>query len=166
MPSLSLRPWATPLVAASFLLMAVTGTLMFFHAATGLSKEIHEWAGWVLLAGAGAHVAINWRPLTIHLRRPLAQGILAAGVVAVAISLVPSSEGGAPDIQKMVNSLSTASLSQLAAIGGQTEETVTTRLNQAGLTVTSPDQTIADIAGTDTGARIVALQTALTPSAD
>lgn len=168
MPSLSLRfrCWATPLVGASFLLMAATGTLMFFHAATGLSQQIHEWAGWVLLVGAAAHLATNWRPFTAYLRRPLAQGILVAGVAVLAVSLYPSAEAGRPDIRKMVDGLSAASLSQLAAIGGKTDAVLAARLAEAGLNVRSPDQTVADIAGSDTGARITVLQTAFAPTAD
>jgi len=166
MSSLSLRPWATPLVAASFLLMAVTGTLMFLHAAPGLAREIHEWAGWIFLAGAGAHLALNWRPFAAHLRRPLSQAILGAGVAAVAVSLYPSGETGRPDIQSMINSLSAASLSQLAAIGGQSDAVLAAKLAQAGLAVTSPSQTVAEIAGADTGERMVVLQAALSSSAD
>lgn len=40
------RNWATPLTIGSFLLMAVTGLLMFFHLDTGLNKAAHEWLGW------------------------------------------------------------------------------------------------------------------------
>lgn len=41
----SLRKWATPLTIGSFLLMGVTGILMFFHLDIGLNKLAHEWAG-------------------------------------------------------------------------------------------------------------------------
>lgn len=36
------REWATPLTIGSFLLIAVTGVLMFFHLDSGLNKLAHE----------------------------------------------------------------------------------------------------------------------------
>lgn len=49
----------TPITAGAFLLSAVTGMLIFFHADSGAKKFVHEWLSWVLLAGAGLHVAVN-----------------------------------------------------------------------------------------------------------
>lgn len=39
------RQWVTPLMAGSFILMATTGILMFFHLDSGLNKTAHEWLG-------------------------------------------------------------------------------------------------------------------------
>ena len=45
----SLRKWATPLTVASFLIMGVTGILMFFHLDSGLNGPLQEWAGGLML---------------------------------------------------------------------------------------------------------------------
>ena len=65
MPPIPLRSWATSLVIAAFAMMAETGARMFFHAAPGRSKVLHEWAGWIFLAGGGAHLELNWRGVTL-----------------------------------------------------------------------------------------------------
>ena len=49
------RQWVTPLVAGSFLLMGVTGILMFFHWDSGLNKAAHEWLGWLMIIGVALH---------------------------------------------------------------------------------------------------------------
>ena len=53
------REWATPLTIGTFLIMATTGILMFFHLDRGLNKEAHEWLGWAMVAGVGTHVVAN-----------------------------------------------------------------------------------------------------------
>lgn len=162
MPSLHLRQWATPLVMSAFGLMAVTGTLMFFHAAPGLSRGLHEWAGWVFLAGAGAHLAQNWRPFVLYLKRPAARGILAAGAAAVCLSFLPSSGEGAPDMRAIVNGLTDAHLNDIAALGDRSPEELLATLKSQGISATSADQTVAQVAGGDEGTEMAILQAAMT----
>lgn len=158
MERLHLRLWATPLVAAAFLVMGVTGALMFFHAAPGLATGVHEWAGWLLLVGAGLHVAINWRPALSYLRRPVAQVILAAGIALLGFSMIPSAETGRPDVAAIAQGLSDVPLSSLANLTHQPVAEVLDTLAAAGTTATA-DQTVADIAGGDVGARLAILST-------
>lgn len=165
MSSISPRSWATPLVIAAFGLMAVTGMLMFFHVQPGLSKAVHEWAGWVFLVGAGAHLALNWRAFTLYLRRPAARAILAAGGAALGLALLPLQSGGAPDIRAIMTGLSGAELTELAAISGQTDADLLTRLTAQGFAATSAHQTVAELAGGDDMSNAVILQTALTQPA-
>ncbi|RBP88189.1 uncharacterized protein DUF4405 [Rhodobacter sp. 140A] len=87
---MSLRSWATPLVIGSFLLMWGDRGLMFFHLDTATMKTVHEWAGFVLVAGAIAHLVLNWRPFTLYLRRPLAAAIIGFGALALVATFVPN----------------------------------------------------------------------------
>ena len=47
---MTFRESATPLTIGSFLLIAITGVLMFFHLDSGLNKLAHEWLGWAMIA--------------------------------------------------------------------------------------------------------------------
>ena len=91
------RSWATPLVMGMFMLMAVTGVLLFFYLDTGLNRAAHEWLGWLLLAAAAAHALANGPGLMRHLRtsRP-AQAILLACALLLGLSWLPA--GGPPQI--------------------------------------------------------------------
>jgi hypothetical protein len=64
---LSSRRWATKLIIGAFLLMAVTGVLMFFELEHGLVVVVHQWSSWLLLIGAVGHLTANIRPLKNHL---------------------------------------------------------------------------------------------------
>lgn len=56
------REWATPLTIGLFLLMGVTGLLMFFHWDNSLQKTLHEWLRWLMVAAAVVHALANWLP--------------------------------------------------------------------------------------------------------
>ncbi len=65
---ISLRAWATPLTIGSFILMTVTGILMFFDVVSGYITFAHEWFSWIFVIGSGAHIAVNLRPFKNHLK--------------------------------------------------------------------------------------------------
>jgi hypothetical protein len=89
-PSIPLRAWATPLTIGAFVLMAATGILMFFGWRGGLISEVHEWFSWLFLAGAVAHLVVNYRPLTLHLKSRWGRTILAASAVVLVVAVLPS----------------------------------------------------------------------------
>lgn len=150
-PVLSLRSWATPLVVGSFLLMGASGVAMFFHVETGLMKGLHEWAGWILLLGAGAHLALNWRAFSTYFKRPLAVGIMALGVVALGIGVLPLAPDGGPGatVEAVLGRVEHASVYLLAELTGQEVAAVVAELDAAGLPGAAADSTLADLAGGD-----------------
>lgn len=149
---LTLRKWATPLTIGAFLVMGVTGSLMFFHANTGMNKIVHEWIGLVLVAGVIAHLVVNFRPLKAYLKRPLALGIIGTGAVVLALSFLPASveegPGGADGMQSAMRALNTAPIATLADLTGDSETALLERLEAAGYEAAST-QTLAEIAGGD-----------------
>lgn len=144
-----LRSWATPLMIGSFLVMAVTGILIFLHLDSGLNKTLHEWAGLVLLAAAAAHVALNWRPFTLYFRRPLARVLIGAGALALALSFIPVSGQGSLTPGKVFAALGSARIETLAELTGQTPDAAIAALEQAGVTGALPETTVATLAKGD-----------------
>ena len=146
------REWATPITAGAFILMAVTGILMFFHLDTGLNQAAHEWLGWVLLAGVGLHVITNWRPFKGHLRNRLGKSLIAVFVVVLGLSFMPIAEkegAGGPPFFAPVKALAQLPISTLATVAQTSPEQMHTRLQQAGLQITSDDQSVSDLVGPD-----------------
>lgn len=151
---MTLRSWATPLTVGAFLLISVTGILMFFHLETGLSKVAHEWLGWFLVAGVAAHLWLNWRAFTTYFKRPAAVAIMGAGAVALVASLLVSgSEGGAVPVRLVLGSLTKAPISTLATLAGTDEATLLARL-AAEYPGATADQSLADLSGTTPDAAI------------
>lgn len=140
------REWATPLVIGAFALMGVTGTLMFFHLDNGLQKDVHEWAGWVMLAGVGLHAVANWPAFKRYFQR-LNKGALLIGAFVLFVAgsfFLGSSEGetASPPVLA-IGAITRAPISQVAPLFGKTAAQAREELAAAGITVASDDATLA-----------------------
>ena len=144
----SLRQWATPLTIGMFVLMAVTGLLLFFESASGLNKTVHEWGGLILVTAVGTHIFVNWLPFKRYLGTSnLARGIVAACVLVLAGSFVslPGSQQGARPTARVISAVMNAPLATVAALQGETPEQVVAALGKAGIEVTDPQQSLAAV---------------------
>lgn len=156
---MALRSWATPLTVGSFVLISVTGILMFFHLETGLGKVAHEWLGWVLVAGVAAHLWLNRRPFTTYFKRPAAMAIMGTGaLVLVASLLMPVGGAGSVPVRQILGSLTTAPISTLAMLAGKEEASLLAALAAAHPGVTA-DQSLTDLAGANPEAAVGLLAT-------
>ncbi|CUH87599.1 hypothetical protein PH5382_01528 [Phaeobacter sp. CECT 5382] len=152
----SLRKWATPLTVASFLIMGVTGILMFFHLDSGLNVPLHEWAGWLMVLGVAAHLVLNWRPFSTYLKRPAARAIMALGAVVLALSFWPVAGGGNP-AQKVMQAMALSDVGTVIALSGQDVTTGLEQLAAAGL-VADETTSIASLTGGDRGRQMQVIE--------
>jgi len=144
------REWATPITMGAFLLSAVTGGLMFFHADSGLNKEAHEWLGWALVLGVAFHAAVSFGGFKRHFGT--AQGKTAVGVFALllALSFLPLEEGkGGPPILAPARALAQAPIATLADVAKVSPEQMLGRIKAQGLEPTSSHQSLAELIGDD-----------------
>lgn len=149
-----LRPWATPLVIGTFLVMAVTGSLMFFHYDTAAMKTFHEYAGLAMVVGGLAHLFLNWRAFLIYFRRPLAAGLMALGAVVLGLTFVPgvlpgvvSGAGLGPKV--VMESMGNARIEVLAELAGKPVDQLMTELTAAGFAGIDPTKTVKATAAGD-----------------
>lgn len=162
--NLHLRAWATPAIIGSFLVMSVSGVLLFFHVEPPLTKVLHEWAGLVMVAGGLAHLWLNRRPFTHYFRRPAARAIMGAGAVVLGLTFLPLAPSAAPQGPgALIAALSPATVTQLADIAGKTPEAVLADLSAAGFAAGDPQATVAEIGG-EGRARLAVLVAALAPA--
>jgi peptidoglycan/LPS O-acetylase OafA/YrhL len=156
------RDWATPMTMGAFVLMAVTGILMFFHLDSGLNKEAHEWLGWAMVAGVALHSVANWSALSRHLGRRSAQAIIGlfALVLVGSFFVQPDKDGDSP-AKLAISAVMAAPLSQVAGLSGQSPQALSDKLTQAGFKVTSTDQSLAQIAGKARDRQMESLRLAL-----
>lgn len=147
------REWATPITVGVFVLMAATGVLMFFHADTSLQKEVHEWAGWVMVAGVAGHAVANWPGLRRYLR--LGRPALLMGVFVLVLAGSFFAGGGAddgppPPVMAM-QAISRAPIGRVAALYGQSGEQARQALAAQGIVLASDEATLASAIGEDRG---------------
>lgn len=144
----TLRQWATPLTIGSFVVMAVTGILMFFHLDTGLNKAAHEWLGWAMVAAVAAHLVVNSRAFTMYLRKPLGRAVVGAFAAVLVLSFLPLGGESMDGRRLMLQAADNARIETLAEMSGAPLESVLNSLSEGGFAV-QPDQTLADAAGGD-----------------
>jgi hypothetical protein len=94
----SQRSWLSPLVAAAFVVISVTGVLLFYHVKSGAIKSLHEWFGWVFVAAGLLHVLLNFRPMLKHMaqRSGIAALLLAIVLTIGLIAFAPAGRGNGP----------------------------------------------------------------------
>ncbi|SCM75725.1 conserved membrane hypothetical protein [uncultured Pleomorphomonas sp.] len=141
-----LRRWATPLVIGAFLLMAVTGILMFFEIDVGLVAVAHQWFSWIFLIGAGGHLVLNVRSFRNHLKSLWGRMGIAAGAALTIAALFSWGQITGPQIKRPIEAaLVEAPIAALAAVTRNAPDTLIDRLAGQGIAADGGDS-IRDIA--------------------
>jgi len=83
------RNYITPFISLVFLVVGISGMLMFFHLFDGYTEVVHEILGMFFIVCAIFHIVINWKPLKIHFKRAVFMPAL-LGVLAISIILIIS----------------------------------------------------------------------------
>jgi hypothetical protein len=90
MDTSTLRRWATPLTIGAFLLMSVTGVLMFFEVRRGLIKVVHEWLSWMMLLAVGLHATLHWKSFSRYFSQKAALSVIAVfAIITLTAMLLP-----------------------------------------------------------------------------
>ncbi len=143
-----LRKIVTPLTIGAFVLMATTGVLMFFHKDTGVNKLAHQWLSWLFLAAVALHVATNWLAFKRYFLSPKGLTVMGVLVAVLGASFYPwQGMKPEPPARSVMKALGHASLVELAPVVHTTPDQLVAKLRAKGFTVTSADETPADIAG-------------------
>lgn len=145
------RPWITPVVIGAFLLSAVTGMLMFFHLDSGWNKTAHEWLSWAMVIGVSLHVLLHKSAFKHHFKNAAGKAVVGLFALVLALSFIPAggSSGSEPGFAPPVRALAQAPITVLAQVAGTDTDTVKSKLQAQGLTVTSDQQSVADLVGGD-----------------
>jgi hypothetical protein len=160
------REWATPLTAGAFIVLAVTGLLMFFHLDRGLNHLAHEWLGWLLVIGVASHVTANFLGLKKHISSRTGKAVVAAFFVILVLSFIqPEERKRPPGWAQPVKALAFMPFTDLAVVAKMSVQEVRERLTEDGLNPTSDDQSIKDLVGHNLRKQVGALN-AIFPDED
>ncbi len=158
------RPWITPVVIGAFGLSAVTGVLMFFHLDSGLNKTAHEWLSWAMVIGVSLHVLLNLPAFKRYFTQTTGRVVIGLFALVLALSFIPAGgSGGEPGFAPPVRALAKAPITVLAQVAGTSTDEVKAKLQAQGLTVTSDQQSVADLVGGDLRQQIGAMSKVLAP---
>ena len=62
------RRMTSVVTGLTFLLVAITGLLLFFHIKSRAIIDLHEWVGIGFLVAAAFHLVLNWKAFVSYLR--------------------------------------------------------------------------------------------------
>ena len=147
------RDFATSLTVGAFLLMSVTGVLMFFHLDMGLNKTAHEWTG--LVTAVALHIVVNFVAFKRYFRLWQGRVLIGAFAVLLVASFIFGGSGKPPYIV-VVDELAARPLSEILPL--TTEEHLGQVLNEAGLSVYSYDDTLVELTQGNFGVQMVILE--------
>ncbi len=142
--------YATPLITGLFLVSLISGLGLFFHFGPSGFHSMHEILSLVLVVPFVLHLWKNWRAMITYFKhRPMIIG-LALSAVTAGFFLIPTgnAEGGRPMPSQfaVAAQIMTQPLVEVAPIYDQTSDELTAALTAAGYTISSPDQSLSDIA--------------------
>lgn len=141
------QTWSGALTIASFIVISITGILMFFHINIGWIKFAHELISWVFVVAAFCHALVHWKLLVAYFRNRFALALMLPVLIVGGSSLVSTTKGpsGHPMAQ-IISRLEQASLESVSQLIQRDPSDVRGKLKELGIMVESVDQTIAEIA--------------------
>lgn len=109
-----LRVIATPATAMLFMVIAISGIMMFFHFFDRYVKELHEILGLALVGAALAHIVVHWNALKNYFAKKEFRLIAVVVIIASGIFIgeaISKPKAKGPDPKKiMMDSLIKADL--------------------------------------------------------
>lgn len=135
---------ATSLTAFTFLVMAITGIMMYFHLFDAYTKDLHEILGLAFVAIVILHVYFNWKSMKSYFTKKifLVSFLL---VSAVSLGFILTSETGENPKKTLIVSMLNAPLENSLAILSDDKDEAIMKLENAGLK-TNGAKSIKDLA--------------------
>lgn len=84
----SLRAWLSPITGISFLVIGITGILMFFHIRLPGITVLHELGGILFVIVGALHLNVNWHPFLACCRQRTGRIALYVGIVIMVLFLI------------------------------------------------------------------------------
>jgi hypothetical protein len=83
------RDYVTPFISLVFLIVGLSGVLMFFHLFDGYTEVAHELLGIFFIVCAIFHIILNWKGLRLHFKKrvfiPAALGVLTVSILFIVL---------------------------------------------------------------------------------
>ncbi|RXJ69283.1 hypothetical protein CRV08_04545 [Halarcobacter ebronensis] len=85
---------ATSLTTLVFLVVGISGVMLYFKIFNGQVKELHEILGLLFVAAVVLHLVANWKPMKSYFKKKIFIGVSLIVVVISVIFIFQSTNGG------------------------------------------------------------------------
>ncbi|MBU0632704.1 DUF4405 domain-containing protein [bacterium] len=137
------REFATSVTALLFVVMGISGVMMFFHLSDRYVKEMHEILGLVFVIGVFLHIFFNFKSMQKYFNKTIFK-ILSAIVIVVSMLFVFNVKEGQDPKRTIIESVFNASLQNYSTVLGMSIDDVKDKLDKRGFKVDIKD-TIQEI---------------------
>lgn len=141
------RKYVTTPVIAAFGVLGISGVLMFFHVKNGGIVTMHEWIGLLFVLFATLHIIVNWKAFSNYFSQKVAVLIMAVVLVTGGGIYIANDVEGANPIKAFVMKTGNAPLVHVAPVVGVSTEDAMAKLEAAGVSVESEEDSLSTIAG-------------------
>ncbi|MEM7224262.1 MAG: DUF4405 domain-containing protein [Pseudomonadota bacterium] len=138
------RKPATSLTIGFFLIMAISGLLIFFEFGTGGIRATHEWTSIAFVAAALLHILVHKRSFTRYFKERTVAFVLLA--CASGGLLYVQSRNDLYAAEETYQQVIHSDLSVLVPLLGEDISSLQQKLRDLGVTVTDPKQSIFELA--------------------
>lgn len=140
------RPWSTPVVIASGLVMIISGIMLFFHLGEDFVKWTHEWIGIVMAVGIVLHVHFHWKGFKQYFSKTIGLSIVVVILSISAVLVIQSGNNEPHPAKLLVERYSSKPLQQVAVFENRELEQLVADLKTEKIDITSPEQNLQQIA--------------------
>lgn len=144
------RVIATSLTAGIFLIIGISGLMLFFHISDGLVKSLHEYLGVAFVVVAILHVIYNWASMKNYFTKKVFL-VLSACILIVSGGFVynaNTTSSGANPKEALIVSMLNAPLENAIIILGSDLENAQIKLQAAGLAING-ESSLKELASTN-----------------
>ena len=139
------REIATSFTTLTFLVIAISGVMMFFHFNDMLVKDLHEILGLVFVIAAFLHVFVNWKSMKNYFSKKI---FITATIITVAVSglfmLQSSDKGDNPKMVMMQKVLNAPIADSFKLLNGNYDNAIK-RLSEQNINILD-NKTLKDLA--------------------
>jgi CDP-diglyceride synthetase len=139
------RDIATSLTSLIFVIIAITGVLMFFHLFDNYTKQLHEIIGLFFVAAVFLHVIFNWKSMKTYFSKKIfIFSLVLVSVFSLSFILNTSDEGVNPK-KVIITSVLNSPIEKTFDILGSDMSKASSKLKNVGIEI-NKSKTIAQIA--------------------
>ena len=126
------REYATPLSAITFVVIALSGVMMYFHVLDSYVKEMHETVGLLFVGAVMVHVIVHWRGMKNYFSQRIYH-VIAGLMMVVAIGFITTSESEKNPKGEIFEAVFNAPIEHSFPLFGNSVATGSEKLSKAGI---------------------------------
>lgn len=135
MTKIKKRELATSITTFTFLIISITGVLMFFHVLDQYTEALHKILGMAFVLFTAFHIFYNWKSMKNYFKKRTFIYVAVLTLVISSVFIVKSGDKGENPKNLVINSVISAPFYDAVSILGKDINTVSKKLVESGIII-------------------------------